>query len=985
MKWMSFFKQKNKLLTFLLIVITGALQAQVDKTYIRKFSYTQGLTTQTIYDLYVDANGLLHMGTDKGLVSYNGVFFKTYPFQGNLALSVNSIQDDAKGKIWCKNFSNQLFYLENDTLKAYTKVEKLFKDNENLVDFTFFNNRLYILTEKGLFYENEKQELIQIRLKTSIKDAFFYSIFVDESSNRLLLGGNKNIIELTSSHSISRTRPAPQKQIQVAATKKNLIYFNKRNDTKIYINDESLIINPNGNENFNFYNLAYTRESHWLCTSNGLFELDISQKKVIEHVLENQRITDVVEDLEGNHWISSTDAGLFFIPNKKMKILPTQNTTPASTNFTSIASNDKGELFAGTSRGKIYHYHQDKTLKKIYTAERNVEIEYIYPLEDAFVTSAGYFEEENTRPKISAYLGKDITQDEFGNFVLGNYNLAGLIPQSFVGTPSIQGKLEVKTPTPYNTSQLFLYPFRNKRARAVHYSKKFKSYYLGYSDGLYKFSLDGSITEIKTHKDKPIIAMDFNEAEDGTIWVASSQEGVIAIMDQKVKKQLTTQDGLSNTKCKKIQTDWDGIWIVTEESLDFFDFRQDRIKNYGINLGLNGISINDFYVDNEHIWFATNEGIIFLPKAYLEMQLNPYFEIEAYQKEGIPLKANDAISYSKNTLLINFKSILYKSLGNFEYEYKLEPFHTEWQSQNAKQTQLNFAALQPNDYQLKARIKTGSIRTAEIVFPFMVQKPFWIQTWFIVLLFLILIIIFQLVYNWAVLKTKKQQNIKEMLAISQLTALRSQMNPHFMFNVLNAVQGLIYSNQKNKANEYIGTFSTLMRKTLDLSSQSEVTIAEEIETIQLYVSLEKARFEEDEFCYEIILPKEDLKAFTIPSLIIQPFIENAIKHGLLHKRGKKKLLFVVSKKSEKYWQFCIEDNGVGRKMSQHINQKIHKNHNSFATHAIESRIELMNKLTDLPITIHFEDLFNTYNEAIGTRVTLLIPIKRVKLHTQENY
>ena len=198
------------------------------------------------------------------------------------------------------------------------------------------------------------------------------------------------------------------------------------------------------------------------------------------------------------------------------------------------------------------------------------------------------------------------------------------------------------------------------------------------------------------------------------------------------------------------------------------------------------------------------------------------------------------------------------------------------------------------------------------------------------------------------------------------------MNPHFLFNVLNAVQGLIYSNQKNKATDYLGKFSDLMRKILDSSDKNEVTIEKEFETIDLYVSLEKARFEDD-FEYKISFPENvDLSQYKIPSMIIQPFVENAIKHGLMHKEGPKRLEIKAEILND-IWCFTIDDNGVGRKASEIINQKI-KKHISFATKAIENRVKLINKTTDITIDIETIDKKSKLDEALGTRIKIYIPI-----------
>jgi len=248
-------------------------------------------------------------------------------------------------------------------------------------------------------------------------------------------------------------------------------------------------------------------------------------------------------------------------------------------------------------------------------------------------------------------------------------------------------------------------------------------------------------------------------------------------------------------------------------------------------------------------------------------------------------------------------------------------------------------------------------------------------TWFLLLMLLFIAGLFYFIFQKRLESIRKKQKIREQLALSQITALRTQMNPHFMFNILNAFQGLIYSNQKTKANEFLGVFSDLMRKTLDMSDKREVSIQDELEAIDLYVSLEKARFVEEEFEYSFETDiQEELKNYAIPSLILQPFIENAIKHGLLHRQGIKKLKLSISKENDQYWRFEIEDNGIGREQSYTLNKNL-KKHDSFATQAIDSRIGLINRLSKVPIHIDVIDLKDDANKALGTKVVLKIPIK----------
>lgn len=937
----------------------------------------QSGNVNAIYDLYVGDTGLLFLGTDKGLMTYNGIFYNSYGFIDNLALSVHRIQQDAAGNVWCKNFSNQLFVLKNGTLIPNKKVQELCsKSNENFVDFTFVKNQLYILTEKKLYKENKDGLFTPILDAIETDAEVFFSIH--SFNDQLSIAGSLKVIELKNDE-VLQSYKTDSGQKELLKYKGELFYLSKgeRNDLTSFEKGNYLLNNIAVNTYF--YGIHTTEERMWLCTSNGLYKLDNEAKKSTEKILPNSRVTKIVQDKEGGCWISTLDDGLFYMPNQSMQHSRYQNFDGISSKFISLALADDGHLFAGTSHGTIIEYDGALQPLRVYKGNNNVEVEYIYLHNNQIISTVGVFEKENENPIIDVYFGKGVDADEFGNFIFANYNFAGFISQTFKNLPKIPGEIIANDTTTYYYKDIPLFKLRNKRARIVHYSKKYKEYYIGYSDGLYHYQLDGTVQELKTTSGQPIIAVDIEESTNGILWVATAQHGIFQIVNNKVVLNLNGTKGLSKNRCKKIHVSDKGLWIITDEGINFYDAVAKKLINYLDRLGLSDTRINDFIVEDDKILLATSEGIIHFNKAILDKKIKPVFEIKARLNSNDPatIKNDTILPYGNRQIEFEFQTIYFKSLGNFDYEYLLEPLHNEWQTQTSKQEKLNFLSLQPNTYNLKARIKTGSNYSEVQSFTFKLDKPFWAKWWFQLAIIWALLLLLLLVYKWAALRTKRKQNTKEKLAISQLTALRLQMNPHFMFNVLNAVQGLIYSNQKSKATEYLGTFSSLMRKTLDMSDKKEVTIADEVETIEIYVSLEKARFEDEDFEFEIILPEEDLNAFAIPSLIIQPFVENAIKHGLMHKQGKKRLLIKVSKANKHYWEFLIEDNGVGREISAHINSKIKDKHHSFATKAIDNRINLINKLIDKPISIDVIDLTTNQLVSTGTRVHIHIPIKEI--------
>jgi tetratricopeptide (TPR) repeat protein len=228
------------------------------------------------------------------------------------------------------------------------------------------------------------------------------------------------------------------------------------------------------------------------------------------------------------------------------------------------------------------------------------------------------------------------------------------------------------------------------------------------------------------------------------------------------------------------------------------------------------------------------------------------------------------------------------------------------------------------------------------------------------------------------LKSKLEEAEKTILAekkasLSELKAFKSQMNPHFFYNALNTIQSYILSNDKKLAISYLSKFSLLTRSILELTEKESISVSEEIKTLALYLDIEKARFNED-FIYNITTANsEHLDMIQIPTLFLQPYVENAVKHGLLHKEGTKKLDIQFEIQSEQL-RITIDDNGIGRQKSAALNTIKNKHHTSFATNAMEHRIEILNKTKTNKITVQFVDKVNTAHQSIGTTVLIKIPL-----------
>ncbi len=242
-----------------------------------------------------------------------------------------------------------------------------------------------------------------------------------------------------------------------------------------------------------------------------------------------------------------------------------------------------------------------------------------------------------------------------------------------------------------------------------------------------------------------------------------------------------------------------------------------------------------------------------------------------------------------------------------------------------------------------------------------------------ILIVTVLAVSFLLVFLYLKNKEYRTKNkLKEELNMYMQKALRQQMNPHFIFNTLTSIQYFILQNNIVESNKYLSKFAKLMRLTLDNSQHNTISIEEELESLKLYLELESLRFE-TKFDFEINKKNIEINDYQIPTLLIQPFVENAIWHGLMTKKEKGKILIEISKNNNII--VCkIEDNGIGRKKANEIKNKKNKTHQSLGTKITKARLDLINSLYDSDMNIIYTDLYDGNGNAIGTKVEIYIPV-----------
>ena len=258
-----------------------------------------------------------------------------------------------------------------------------------------------------------------------------------------------------------------------------------------------------------------------------------------------------------------------------------------------------------------------------------------------------------------------------------------------------------------------------------------------------------------------------------------------------------------------------------------------------------------------------------------------------------------------------------------------------------------------------------------------VGTPWYKTTWFYAALVLLISGLIYAVYRFRVTQIRKESTIKsefeKRIATVEMSALRAQMNPHFIFNCLNSIENYIIKNDTKKASEYLNNFGRLVRLILNNSRSNYVNLKDEIEALELYMKMEQMRLR-NSFEYKIEI-EDGLtpENYEIPPMLIQPFIENSIWHGLINRDGNGKVRLNFSN-GQNVICCTIEDNGIGREAAGKINDSKKVKRKSMGMSITSERIEIINKLYNIENKVKIIDLYNDKNEASGTKVIINIPL-----------
>jgi len=933
---------------FVLITILSALFCFGQAPAYYKLGEKEFSNHQVYTLLFDNSTDVLYAGTNGGLFAYKeNRFVKIKRAKEQIGFAVFSLIKNSKNEIFCINLKGQFFKIENDSLKLIYQFEKekrsnyywcnvidddiivsskntIIKINNNGVDIIYETTagiiRSCTTTSNGVYFylkDDSKDSKEVVKYTNGIIEKISVSSFDDKDEIRNFITLNHKTFALTNSGELVNLK---DKLTQKFNTKVKEISFRLNNET--------------------YVNLGVDKGARY-------FYLDKNKVTSSPTFFNNTFLSAFAKSEKGTLFYGTFNDGIIVVPNYKVEKIIKNDYL-----FLDIATTPNNKVAICTRSGEIFTF-KNNIFKQIDKVSNNVDN--IFYLKNFRLHKKNEFV-YNDRKRYNLGL-KHVIALNSNKILLSSANGIALFDKK-------QYKI---------TKQI-----TKNRCNVFTWSKKDSLIYFIYNDKAYKIGLEKGIRKQLLYNNKSFKPIDFSFVNDQLL-CATLKHGILVFKNDVVQYQLTKKDGLISNTVSYVTQKGHFLYILVKGQIQIYDLQKRKFLSLGINEGVLTKSITKFTLSNDKLWLLEKHSfssvdIKTITENHKDQQIAKlYIDSLLINDHKIDHLKQKAFKYTDNKLTIYFDYRDFNTKSETKIEYLLKGYHKQWKKVSAIHNQIEFQYLPTGNYTLKIRANYRGETTSPFEYNFKIKPPFWRSWWFYTLLALVLVAI--AIYWLQVTLNKEKQRyktekLKASMLDSELKALRSQMNPHFIFNALNSIQGLILEQKTVTSYDYIVLFAKLVRNTLNYSSKDFISIHDEIEFLEVYLKLEHLRFGKD-FTYSIdYLSDKDIE---VPSLIIQPFIENALLHGLLHKKGDKKLN-ITFELIEEILTCTIIDNGVGRKKSKAIQERQGNRHTSFALKAISKRLEILSERMGGVAKYSIIDLYN-YDIPIGTKVVIIMPYK----------
>ncbi len=925
-----------------------------------------GLNSDVVYDILEDSRGFVWLATGSGLMRYDGETYKSIGAEGERSRIGSHLTEDRFGRIWMESFDGSLFYTQSDKLI-------LLDDRKPIGFFRYFldsNHIIHLYKNEVVIYDLQTLNILKTIERSGAET------FQTFSTNREfhILGSEEWIV---STEGTVRTKPLQQVMKGMTpiltAMDGELVYFTGKDNSqqKLFLYDHKKTTPVFSTPELSFIqNVIFIDKMFWFCCSNGLFIYDKMGRMVGGGpFFKDISVSSVMKDRNGGYWVGTVTEGAQVIRNFDHTLLSMGADRP---NRLAVLDN---KVVVGTKNGKLIEVIGSALSEPFYTSKGNHGIFYLEP--DAggnqlYATSNEFLIFDKNKKLIFQNIGsiKD-AQALDGKYLI----VAASGNVGFFELPWYKG--ESKWDSFYKKNQYSKSvngsTILGGRGKSVAYDAKNDAVYFSSNQGFFRQTLLG-LEEIK--RDGKSINYTRIEKLGDDIFALTSTGKVehFSVRDLKTYEELRSLEG---EEWKHIKVINGKIYVASDHQLASFEKKGDKYQIIFIFSISGKDEIYDFVKNDDKFYIATETGVIIVPEYKSVRDIEPKFYLDRMFIRGQELKGPELtqLTHEQNEVTFEFSIASYPASQKLPVYYSLNG--NDWNRIADGARSLKLDALRPGYYGVSFRVgENGEIFSAPV---FIVRRPFWESYWFYigVGLFVVAGGFIYYRYQTRLLKTQnrlllEKVSLEKDLQTAMLQSIKSQMNPHFFYNALNTIQSFIFTDDKRNAGIFLSKFSQLTRMILEMSEKETVSVSEELQALNLYLEIESARFNYD-LNYKLEVDSElDVEMSRLPSMIVQPYVENAIKHGLLHKKEDKQLVIRFNKEKQNI-RIEIEDNGIGRARSRELNRIKNKGHQSFATEANSRRLELLNRKHG-NVGVEFVDKVAPSGEGIGTLVIIRIPL-----------
>lgn len=979
-----------------------------------------------VNDILQDRTGFIWLAGENGLGRFDGYEFKLYQqderknsLNGNI---INSLLEDKNGNLWIGHSGGLVRYnrLDDNFVRVFgayapfgssvesNNVRELFMDTDSLIWFETLDGWLH--TYNTIQQKHNKQ----LQHKAFDQPYYNYHAITRNSNGHLLVGGRGTGPYLyDESRNVFKSLPVNQADLKGFKRESDVSMMMPYAKSKTWIGGfDGLYLYDHEKDYFHkyyrgtVYSLISDRMGqYWLGTASGVLKIKIETGQAILYQLDNndpgslggERIYKVYEDRSGRLWFSHENGISTRLPQQEgidyMFHVPGIENTPASSKISSLCKKSNNEIWIGTTDEGIDVLHLQSLKFEHFHPRNNNEILSVHVRSLAKHPDGtlyiGYWAGRGFGrflPKTNHFEGfrydhSSLKQDWYNDFA---FTPNGDVFLGFWGGPGLMIFQHEKAAF----GEILNSKLSDEQAKlitALHRDNN--KLWIGTSNrGLICYDIDQDTAISYFTETNPSGGIDVDLIYDiatdslGNIWTAAN--GLLKYDARNDRFERVK----SSTHFHQIQIFKIGVgshnilWLLTSKGLMKYDPGHNLVTDYSmlVNLTFNATEAAFLLLDESRILLGGRNGLALIetdkmgfqhhfPKVFLT-------HLDVFNEVFIPsIDHSETVKlvYRQNFFTINFGNDRWESNNLYTFYYKLEGFDDEWRSLSSQQRSVYFTNVPGGSYVFKMRIGDayGNMGEQESHLKIDVVGPWWRQWWFIVLVFLLLIS-FTIMIWFARLNGVKRKLMN--IELNQ-KLLRLQMNPHFIFNSLTSIQNYIYSNQKHLAGQYLSDFARLIRLILENSRHERINLEKEIETISLYMELQKLRFT-NKFNFEIVVdPAIDKEITFVPPMMVQPFLENALEHGLKNKAeggGEIQVKYTLLHNS---LQYEVRDNGVGFSAAAQ-QTKLHEGE-SLSITICRERLQLIEKQTKVRIKFAIEEIVHQ-GHVVGTRVVFTVPLIR---------